>query len=68
VGTLIIGSSLIAAAVMRRIMPSVGMLAVRSGFTDMLTYGALGLAIILLALMAQPDPLLPIPIPFRHTV
>jgi hypothetical protein len=61
VGTLIIGGSLLAAAVMRRIMPSVGMLAVRSSFTDMLTYGALGLAITLLALMAQPNPLLTIP-------
>ncbi|WP_181766098.1 DUF3017 domain-containing protein [Streptomyces albidus (ex Kaewkla and Franco 2022)] len=60
-GALIIGGSLLAAAVMRRMMPSVGMLAVRSGFTDMLTYGALGLAITLLALMAQPEPKLTVP-------
>ncbi|GGO52453.1 hypothetical protein GCM10012287_36820 [Streptomyces daqingensis] len=61
-GTLIIGGSLIGGAVLRRFMPSVGMLAVRSAFTDMLTYGLLGLAIFLLALMAQPDPILSIPI------
>lgn len=61
-GTLIIGVSLIGGAVLRRFMPSVGMLAVRSAFTDMLTYGLLGLAICLLALMAQPSPWLSIPI------
>jgi hypothetical protein len=37
------------------------MLAVRSRFTDMVTYGVLGLAIVLLALMAQPNPLLTVP-------
>ncbi|MFD2122462.1 DUF3017 domain-containing protein [Streptomyces cirratus] len=42
---LIIGIALIAAAVMRRVLPSVGMLAVRSRFTDLLTYGVLGVAI-----------------------
>lgn len=61
-GTLIIGLSLVAGAVMRWVMPSVGMLAVRSPYTDMITYGALGLSIILLALMAQPDPLLKLPV------
>jgi hypothetical protein len=53
-GTLIIGLSLLAAAVMRRTMPSVGMLAVRSSFTDMLTYATLGFAITMLGLMVQP--------------
>jgi hypothetical protein len=53
-GTLIIGLSLLAAAVMRRTMPSVGMLAVRSSFTDMLTYATLGIAIAMLGLMVQP--------------
>ncbi|WP_432094858.1 DUF3017 domain-containing protein [Streptomyces sp. bgisy100] len=60
-GTLIIGLSLIAAAVLRRVLPSVGMLAVRSKFTDMATYGGLGLVIVLLAMMIQPNPWLDIP-------
>ncbi|UQX02623.1 DUF3017 domain-containing protein [Streptomyces sp. RerS4] len=61
VGCLIIGVALIAAAVMRRLLPSVGMLAVRSRFTDMITYGVLGVAITLLALVMEPKPLLNIP-------
>nr|WP_237545537.1 DUF3017 domain-containing protein [Streptomyces sp. SID1046] len=57
VGCLAIGVALIAASVMRRVLPSVGMLAVRSRFTDMITYGLLGVAITLLALvMAAPKP------------
>jgi len=60
-GTLLIGSALLVGAVLRWLLPSVGMLAVRSRFTDMVTYGVLGLAIVLLALMAQPDPLLSVP-------
>ncbi|MET9831219.1 DUF3017 domain-containing protein [Streptomyces sp. NPDC006385] len=61
VGTLLIGSALLTGAVLRWLLPSVGMLAVRSRFTDMVTYAVLGLVIVLLALMAQPDPLLKIP-------
>jgi len=61
-GCLIIGAALIGGALLRRFVPSVGMLAVRSGFTDMLTYGLLGVAVCMLALMAQPDPVLSIPI------
>ncbi|MCX4988960.1 MULTISPECIES: DUF3017 domain-containing protein [unclassified Streptomyces] len=61
VGTILIGAALLAGAVMRWMLPSVGMLAVRSRFTDMLTYGVLGAAIVLLAMMAQPNPLLEIP-------
>ena len=60
-GTLIIGASLLVGAVLRWAMTAVGMLAVRSRFTDVITYGVLGGAIVLLALMAQPDPLLRIP-------
>ncbi|MFD4408902.1 DUF3017 domain-containing protein [Streptomyces sp. NPDC058476] len=60
-GTILIGVALLAGAVMRWTLPSVGMLAVRSRFTDMLTYGVLGVAIVLLALMAQPNPWLEIP-------
>ena len=61
-GTLIIGLSLIGGAVMRWVMPNVGMLAVRSVYTDVVTYGFLGLSIVALAMMAQPDPWLDIPI------
>jgi hypothetical protein len=61
-GTLIIGLSLVAGGVMRWVMPSVGMLAVRSAFTDMVTYGVLGLSIIMLAMMAQPEPWVNIPV------
>ncbi|MEJ8670765.1 MULTISPECIES: DUF3017 domain-containing protein [unclassified Streptomyces] len=61
VGTLVIGSALLAGAVLRWLLPSVGMLAVRSRFTDIVTYGVLGLVIVLLALMAQPEPWLRIP-------
>ncbi|MEV0320145.1 DUF3017 domain-containing protein [Streptomyces sp. NPDC050658] len=61
VGTILIGLALVAGAVMRWALPDVGMLAVRSRFTDMVTYGVLGTAIVFLALMAQPDPWLKIP-------
>jgi DUF3017 family protein len=61
VGTLFIGGALLAGAVMRWLLPSVGMLAVRSRFTDIVTYGVLGLTIVLLALMAQPKPWLQVP-------
>ncbi|WP_223837833.1 DUF3017 domain-containing protein [Streptomyces venezuelae] len=61
IGCLLIGAVLIAAAVLRQVLPSVGMLAVRSRFTDMVTYGILGIAITLLALVMEPDPLLEIP-------
>ncbi|MFJ7155675.1 DUF3017 domain-containing protein [Streptomyces sp. NPDC101118] len=60
-GCLIIGVALIVAAVLRRVLPSVGMLAVRSRFTDMVTYGVLGTAIVLLALVVEPKPLLEAP-------
>ncbi|GAA3123630.1 DUF3017 domain-containing protein [Streptomyces rameus] len=60
-GTLLIGVALLGGAVLRWLLPDVGMLAVRSRFTDIVTYGVLGLAISLLALMIQPDPLLKLP-------
>ena len=60
-GILLIGAALLAGAVLRWVMPDVGMLAVRSRFTDIVTYAVLGLAIVLLALMAQPRPWLTIP-------
>ncbi|MFF2521950.1 DUF3017 domain-containing protein [Streptomyces liangshanensis] len=61
IGTILIGIALIGGAVLRRVLPSVGMLAVRSRFTDMVTYGLLGVVIIMLALMTQPRPWLEIP-------
>ncbi|NDZ80321.1 DUF3017 domain-containing protein [Streptomyces sp. SID10853] len=61
VGLLLVGIALLGGAVMRWCVRSVGMLAVRSRFTDMLTYGVLGFLITLLALMVQPDPWLKLP-------
>lgn len=61
VGTLLVGLALLLGAALRWCLPSVGMLAVRSRFTDMVTYGGLGLVIVLLALMVQPKPWLVIP-------
>lgn len=60
-GTLFIGLALLAGAVLRWLLPDVGMLAVRSRFTDIATYGVLGTAIVLLAMMVQPHPWLEIP-------
>lgn len=62
VGTILIGGALIAGAVLRWVVPSVGMLAVRSRFTDLVTYGLMGTLIVLLALVAQPAPWLDVPI------
>ncbi|MFD3944175.1 DUF3017 domain-containing protein [Streptomyces sp. NPDC058579] len=61
VGTMLVGVALLVGACLRRTLPSVGMLAVRSRFTDMVTYGVMGGLIVLLALMVQPDPWLKIP-------
>lgn len=61
VGLIIIGLALLAGGVLRWMLPSVGMLAVRSRFTDITTYGSLGVLIVLLALVAQPRPWLDIP-------
>lgn len=61
IGTMLVGAALLTGAALRRGLPSVGMLAVRSRFTDMVTYGLLGTAIVLLALMIQPRPWLEIP-------
>ncbi|GHD48644.1 hypothetical protein GCM10010335_57610 [Streptomyces galbus] len=61
VGCILIGVALLVGAALRWLLPGVGMLAVRSRFTDIVTYGVLGAAIVLLALMAQPSPWLQIP-------
>ncbi|MFF7448576.1 MULTISPECIES: DUF3017 domain-containing protein [unclassified Streptomyces] len=60
-GTLLIGAALVTGAVLRWMVRDVGMLAVRSRFTDIVTYGVLGTVIVLLSMMAQPDPWLEIP-------
>lgn len=60
-GTIIIGLALLSGAVLRWVLPEVGMLAVRSRFTDMATYGLLGVVIVLLSMMAQPNPWVKIP-------
>jgi len=60
-GLVLVGAALLLGAALRWAMPRVGMLAVRSRFTDIATYGVLGLSIALLALMAQPNPVLEIP-------
>ncbi|MFH9759431.1 DUF3017 domain-containing protein [Streptomyces anulatus] len=62
IGTILMGGALIAGAVLRWVVPSVGMLAVRSRFTDLVTYGLMGTLIVLLALVAQPAPWLDVPI------
>ncbi|RBM04497.1 DUF3017 domain-containing protein [Streptomyces sp. PT12] len=61
IGLLVFGGGLIAGAVLRGWVPAVGMLAVRSRFTDVATYAVLGGAIVLLTLMAEPDPWLEVP-------
>ncbi|MFJ6100911.1 DUF3017 domain-containing protein [Streptomyces sp. NPDC092359] len=61
VGAILIGIALLVGGVMRWALPSVGMLAVRSRFTDLITYGVMGGLIVMLALMVQPEPWLRIP-------
>lgn len=60
-GSMLVGIALLAGAVLRWVVPSVGMLAVRSRFTDLVTYGLMGTLIVLIALMAQPKPWLSVP-------
>lgn len=61
IGVMLMGVALLTGAVLRWVVPSVGMLAVRSRFTDLITYGLMGTLIVLLALMAQPRPWLNVP-------
>ncbi|MCM2421161.1 DUF3017 domain-containing protein [Streptomyces sp. RKAG293] len=60
-GTVLVGAALLVGGALRFTLPSVGMLAVRSRFTDVITYVVLGTGIVLLALMVQPDPILDVP-------
>ncbi|BDM72732.1 membrane protein [Streptomyces nigrescens] len=61
IGTLIVGLSLLGGAALRWALPSVGMLAVRSRFTDLATYGGLGFVIVVLSMMVQPKPWIHVP-------
>ncbi|QMU72647.1 DUF3017 domain-containing protein [Streptacidiphilus sp. P02-A3a] len=60
-GVVTIGVALLVAGVLRVALPEVGMLAVRSRFTDVVVMGVLGTAIILLALASEPDPVITLP-------
>ncbi|MEU9500203.1 DUF3017 domain-containing protein [Streptomyces sp. NPDC048196] len=61
IGSLLVGLSLLAGAALRWALPSVGMLAVRSRFTDLATYGVLGFVIVVLSMMVQPKPWIHVP-------
>ncbi|WP_229758666.1 DUF3017 domain-containing protein [Peterkaempfera bronchialis] len=66
-GAVIVGAALLLAALLRMLFPEVGMLAVRSRFTDVSVLCVLGGAIVLLALIAQPHPWLHFPFLDRMT-
>ncbi len=61
VGLIMVGASLLLGAVLRWLLPEVGMLAVRSRFTDLITYAVPGAVIVVLTLIAQPNPILHLP-------
>ncbi len=63
-GLVLVGVALLIGAALRWSVQDVGMLAVRSRFTDIVTYGVLGITIAMLALMAQPNA--PLKIPFLN--
>ncbi|MFJ6214452.1 DUF3017 domain-containing protein [Streptomyces sp. NPDC092296] len=67
VGALAVGGALLLGALLRLLLREVGMLAVRSRFTDVSVLCVLGGAIVLLALMGQPDPWIHIPVLDRVT-
>ncbi|MFD0272541.1 DUF3017 domain-containing protein [Kitasatospora sp. NPDC127111] len=61
-GLLILGCGVLLGAVLRLVLPEVGMLAVRSRFTDVIVLSFLGSSIVLLTLVAQPNPWLELPV------
>jgi hypothetical protein len=61
-GVVTIGAALLLGSVLRLALPDVGLLAVRSRYTDVTLMGVLGLAIVLLALAAQPNPVFTVPL------
>ncbi|BAJ28867.1 hypothetical protein KSE_30560 [Kitasatospora setae KM-6054] len=60
-GLIAVGAALLLGALLRLGLPDVGLLAVRSRFTDVTLMFLLGGAIVLLTLVAQPDPWLRVP-------
>ena len=60
-GVITIGAALLLGCVLRIALPEVGMLAVRSRFTDVLVMGVLGAAIVVLALASEPNPVITLP-------
>ena len=60
-GVITIGAALLLGCVLRIALPEVGMLAVRSRFTDVLVMGVLGVAIVVLALASEPNPVITLP-------
>jgi Protein of unknown function (DUF3017) len=60
-GAMVVGTFLVLAAVLRIAVPDVGLLAVRSRFTDVITLGVMGVGIILFGLMVMPGPWLQLP-------
>jgi len=57
-GTITVGVAPLLGALLRFALPDVGLLAVRSRWTDVTLMGVLGVLIVLLALAAQPDPVI----------
>ncbi len=57
-GVLTIGVGMLLGAGLRCWLPDVGLLAVRSRYTDVALMGVVGVAIVLLALAAQPNPVI----------
>ncbi|WP_354640957.1 DUF3017 domain-containing protein [Kitasatospora camelliae] len=62
IGLLTVGAAALLAALLRLVLPEVGMLAVRSRFTDVSVLLVLGVVITVLTLVAQPDPWLRLPL------
>ncbi|WP_236655351.1 DUF3017 domain-containing protein [Streptacidiphilus carbonis] len=60
-GVITIGAGLLLGCALRIALPEVGMLAVRSRFTDVLVMGVLGVAIVVLALASEPNPVITLP-------
>ncbi|WP_329495406.1 DUF3017 domain-containing protein [Kitasatospora herbaricolor] len=61
-GLMVVGGGILLGAVLRLVLPEVGMLAVRSRFTDVIVLLVLGCGIVLLTAVAQPDPWLEFPL------
>ena len=60
-GVITIGVALLVGSGLRAVLPEVGMLAVRSRFTDIVVMGGLGVAIVLLALASEPGAVITLP-------